>query len=248
MLVFIHPQGDGAPAQLASASRATAISSNVIGNPLETTIALSHLIFEGTLDRYPGLKICAAHAGGFLPSYAGRFDLGCPARPDLCTGGTHGPIKKTPSEYLKQMYYDTMVFTPGGRAPSGGRGRRQHADGRHRLPLSLDQDGGRPRAGDAGAERRRPDRHPGRHRGGAVGGVIPSSETCNPSSSTGERLSRRAVASGTQQKKSPKASGFIVCASHESIAGSPTLVRPRLTSVEDDESLCAAVSGALRAA
>jgi aminocarboxymuconate-semialdehyde decarboxylase len=40
----------------------------VIGNPLETTIALSHLIFEGTLDTYPGLKICAAHAGGYLPS------------------------------------------------------------------------------------------------------------------------------------------------------------------------------------
>ena len=56
---------------------------NTIGNPLETTIALSHLIFEGTLDRFPGLKICAAHAGGFLPSYAGRFDRGCPTRPDL---------------------------------------------------------------------------------------------------------------------------------------------------------------------
>jgi aminocarboxymuconate-semialdehyde decarboxylase len=40
---------------------------NVIGNPLETTIALSHLIFEGTLDQFPGLKICAAHGGGYLP-------------------------------------------------------------------------------------------------------------------------------------------------------------------------------------
>ena len=46
---------------------------NVIGNPLETTIALSHLIFEGTLDRFPGLKICAAHGGGYLPSYAGAL-------------------------------------------------------------------------------------------------------------------------------------------------------------------------------
>src|SRR6266581_157716 len=45
---------------------------NVIGNPLDTTIALSHLIFEGTLDRFPGLKICAAHGGGYLPSYAAR--------------------------------------------------------------------------------------------------------------------------------------------------------------------------------
>ena len=47
---------------------------NTIGNPLETTIALSHLIFEGTLDRFPGLKICAAHGGGYLPSYANRSD------------------------------------------------------------------------------------------------------------------------------------------------------------------------------
>jgi aminocarboxymuconate-semialdehyde decarboxylase len=114
VLVFIHPQGDGAPEQLGHRFKGNGYLSNVIGNPLETTIALSHLIFEGTLDRFPGLKICAAHAGGYLPSYAGRFDHGCPVRPDLCPGGTHGPIKKCPSEYMKQMYYDTMVFRPEG--------------------------------------------------------------------------------------------------------------------------------------
>jgi hypothetical protein len=83
---------------------------NVIGNPLETTIALSHLIFEGTLDAYPGLKICAAHAGGYLPSYAGRSDRGCVTFPARCTK----TLKKKPSEYLKQLYYDSMVFTPEG--------------------------------------------------------------------------------------------------------------------------------------
>ncbi len=114
VLVFIHPQSDGAPEQLASRFKGNGYLSNVIGNPLETTIALSHLIFEGTLDRYPGLKICAAHAGGFLPSYAGRFDRGGPVRPDLSSGGTHGAIKKSPSEYLRQLYYDTMVFRPEG--------------------------------------------------------------------------------------------------------------------------------------
>ncbi len=114
VLVFIHPQGDGAPSQLGSRFEGNGYLSNVIGNPLETTIALSHLIFEGTLDRYPGLKICAAHAGGFLPSYAGRFDRGGPVRPDLCPGGIHGSIKKAPSEYLKQLYYDSMVFRPEG--------------------------------------------------------------------------------------------------------------------------------------
>lgn len=114
VLVFIHPQGEGAPTELARRFKGNGYLSNVIGNPLETTIALSHLIFEGTLDRFPGLKICAAHAGGYLPSYAGRSDWGCPVRPDLCQGGTHGPIKKKPTEYLRQLYYDTMVFNPEG--------------------------------------------------------------------------------------------------------------------------------------
>ena len=90
VVVFIHPQGDGAPAQLSQRFKGNGYLGNVIGNPLETTIALSHLIFEGTLDKFPGLKIIAAHAGGFLPSYAGRSDHGCPTRPDLCPGGTHG--------------------------------------------------------------------------------------------------------------------------------------------------------------
>ncbi len=114
VLVFIHPQGDGAPEQLGSRFKGNGYLGNVIGNPLETTIALAHLIFEGTLDRFPGLKICAAHAGGYMPSYAGRFDRGCPVRPDLCPGGLHGPIEKCPSEYMKQLYYDTMVFRPEG--------------------------------------------------------------------------------------------------------------------------------------
>ena len=58
---------------------------NTIGNPLDTTIALSHLIFEGTLDRFPGLKICSAHGGGYLPSYAPRSDNACASRPDTAT-------------------------------------------------------------------------------------------------------------------------------------------------------------------
>jgi aminocarboxymuconate-semialdehyde decarboxylase len=49
-----------------------------------------------------------------LPSYAARSDRGCSTQPTQCPGGPHGPIKKTPTEYLKQMYYDTMVFTPEG--------------------------------------------------------------------------------------------------------------------------------------
>ena len=111
VLVFIHPQGT---AELNATNRfkGNGLLDNIIGNPLETTIALSHLIFDGTLDKFPGVKICAAHGGGFLPSYAGRSDQGCQVFPARCPGGTHGPIKKKPTEYLKQMYYDNIIFTP----------------------------------------------------------------------------------------------------------------------------------------
>ncbi|HWZ55379.1 MAG TPA: amidohydrolase family protein [Verrucomicrobiae bacterium] len=79
---------------------------NVIGNPLETTVAFSHLIFEGTLDRYPGLKICGSHGGGYLASYAGRMDH-CAELSNRCK-----PVKKHPSEYFKsQLYCDSVVFT-----------------------------------------------------------------------------------------------------------------------------------------
>jgi hypothetical protein len=81
---------------------------NTIGNPLDTTIALSHLIFEGTLDRFPGLKICSAHGGGYLPSYAPRSDNSLRVAPDMDTGVK---LKKKPTEYLRRMYYDTLVFT-----------------------------------------------------------------------------------------------------------------------------------------
>jgi aminocarboxymuconate-semialdehyde decarboxylase len=111
-LVFIHPAGmSGAeyPMDFQQRLGGNGWLSNVIGNPLETTIALSHLIQEGILDRFPGLKILAAHGGGFLPSYAGRSDQCLIANPDLCK-----PVKKKPSEYLKQIYYDSLVVTPEG--------------------------------------------------------------------------------------------------------------------------------------
>jgi aminocarboxymuconate-semialdehyde decarboxylase len=112
VLVFIHPQGNGVAADIPNRLKGNGLLENVIGNPLETTIALSHLIFEGTLDRFPGLKICAAHGGGYLPSYAGRSDQGCNVFPDRCPGPKDGPLKKKPTEYLKQMYYDNILFTP----------------------------------------------------------------------------------------------------------------------------------------
>jgi aminocarboxymuconate-semialdehyde decarboxylase len=84
---------------------------NTIGNPLETTVFLSHLIFEGTLDRYPNLKICGAHAGGYLASYSGRSDA-------LCARGAGDDcraLKRKPSEYFRQhLYIDSMIFHESG--------------------------------------------------------------------------------------------------------------------------------------
>jgi aminocarboxymuconate-semialdehyde decarboxylase len=105
VLIFIHPQSTP---DLAKRLKGNGWLANTIGNPLDTTIALSHLIFEGTLDRFPGLKICSAHGGGFLPSYAPRSDNCLRVAPDMDTGVK---LKKKPTEYLRQMYYDTLVFT-----------------------------------------------------------------------------------------------------------------------------------------
>ncbi len=104
--LFIHPQS---PPQLASRYKGNGWLSNVVGNPLDTTLALQHLIFEGVLDKYPKLKVCAAHGGGYLPSYAPRSDHGCFISPQGCDPSI--VLKKKPTEYLNQMYFDTLVFT-----------------------------------------------------------------------------------------------------------------------------------------
>ena len=80
---------------------------NMIGNPLETTTALAHLVYEGTLDRFPRIKIALAHGGGFLPSYVGRFDHGH----NSADRGGRGLEKKKPSEYIRNLYYDTLVYS-----------------------------------------------------------------------------------------------------------------------------------------
>jgi aminocarboxymuconate-semialdehyde decarboxylase len=83
---------------------------NIIGNPLETTYFLSRLIFDGTLDKFPGLRVCAAHAGGYLPSYLGRTEAACEVRPGAKCANT-----KKPSEYLRsQILIDTMTFSAEG--------------------------------------------------------------------------------------------------------------------------------------
>jgi aminocarboxymuconate-semialdehyde decarboxylase len=105
-LIFIHPQVSGMPAD-ERRLQGNGFLDNVIGHPLETTLALTHLIQDGVLDLFPRLKVCAAHGGGYLPSYSSRSDRCLQAFPNTCK-----PLRKLPSEYLKQLYFDSVLFTP----------------------------------------------------------------------------------------------------------------------------------------
>jgi len=88
--------------------KARAVWATPLKNPLETTVFLSHLIFEGTLDRFPGLRICGAHAGGYLASYSGRSDAFCGRGAGTADCKS---LRKRPSEYFKrELFIDTMVF------------------------------------------------------------------------------------------------------------------------------------------
>jgi len=108
--VFVHPAGGAENVVTAGALGGRGDLANIIGNPLETTVFLSRLIFEGTLDRFPRLKICGAHAGGYLPSYLGRTDVACEVRP-----GANCVNKKRPRDYFKdQILVDSMIFSDEG--------------------------------------------------------------------------------------------------------------------------------------
>ncbi len=101
ILIFLHPAGFTHGQRLADH-----YFINVIGNPLDTTVAVSHLIFGGVLEAYPKLKICLAHGGGYAAAYSGRYDHAHRARSDC-----RRLIKQPPTTYLKRLYFDTVVFT-----------------------------------------------------------------------------------------------------------------------------------------
>lgn len=100
VLLFMHPLGFSQGERLAEH-----YLNNIIGNPLESTIALSHLIFGGVLEAMPDLKLCVAHGGGYLSGYWGRMDHAYKAREDC-----REHITKAPSSYLRKVWLDTLVF------------------------------------------------------------------------------------------------------------------------------------------
>jgi aminocarboxymuconate-semialdehyde decarboxylase len=102
-VIFLHPFGCSLDERLDRFYLA-----NTVGQPVENAVALSHLIFAGVLDRHPGLKIVAAHGGGYLPTAIGRSDHAWRVRPDA-----HGCAHE-PSSYLKRIWFDTVVHDPVG--------------------------------------------------------------------------------------------------------------------------------------
>ena len=100
-LVFLHPFGCSLDERLDRFYLA-----NTVSQPAENAAALSHLIFSGVLDRHPGLKVLAAHGGGYLPTKLGRSDHAWKVRPEA--RGCAGP----PSSYLKRLYFDSLVHSP----------------------------------------------------------------------------------------------------------------------------------------
>lgn len=100
-VVFLHPFGCTLDERLDRF-----YLSNTVGQPAENAVALSHLVFAGVLDRHPGLRVVAAHGGGYLPSYLGRSDHAWQVRPEA-RGCQHKP-----SSYLRRIWFDSLVHTP----------------------------------------------------------------------------------------------------------------------------------------
>jgi len=80
--------------------------SNLIGNPLDTTLAAAHLIFSGVLEKYPNLKVILAHGGGTLPYIFGRLEHGYHVRPE-CNENVH----QSPRHFLGNFYFDILTHS-----------------------------------------------------------------------------------------------------------------------------------------
>jgi len=100
-MIFMHPIGTSFKERMDDH-----YFRNTIGHPLESALAVGHLVFDGYLDKFPGLKVCIAHGGGYIPAYYGRFDHPYRLRDDCRV-----KIDREPTDVMKQLYFDTVVFT-----------------------------------------------------------------------------------------------------------------------------------------
>ncbi len=79
---------------------------NLVGNPLDTTLCATRLVLGGVFDRFPGLKVCLSHAGGYFLAGLGRLEHGYRMRGDVRTGGS-----RSPASYLSNLYFDTIAHS-----------------------------------------------------------------------------------------------------------------------------------------
>ena len=99
--IFIHPNNVAGVDRMRSY-----YLNNLIGNPLDTTIAAACLIFGGVMDRFPKLKVCLAHGGGFTPYQAARWEHGWKVRPEPKKN-----VKTQPVDIARRFYYDTILHS-----------------------------------------------------------------------------------------------------------------------------------------
>ena len=103
--VLVHP-GEPPGADLMDLGRHDLSWS--VGFMFDTTLALARMIFDGFLDRYPNLKLIAAHGGGALPYLVGRFEKG-----DEVELPSRRRMTAAPTEYLRRIWYDCITYDPG---------------------------------------------------------------------------------------------------------------------------------------
>jgi len=100
-LIVMHPE------DVAGADKMNPYGLKLIcGNPADSALCLGYMTYSGVFDRFPDLKLCVLHGGGFFPYHLGRFDQGWHVR----YGARAAQAKKPPSAYLKNIYYDNMIY------------------------------------------------------------------------------------------------------------------------------------------
>src|ERR687885_977275 len=102
ILLFAHPYYVGAKQGLENY-----YLTNLLGNPYDSTVMIANLMFSGTLDELPNLKLCVAHAGGFAPYQVGRFEHGYQVRPE-----SRAKARTSPLQLIHRLYFDTITFNP----------------------------------------------------------------------------------------------------------------------------------------
>ncbi len=98
-LVYIHPAGNPAPRFRKH------FLWNSIGQSFEEAMAIASLMYEGVLESFPQLSICVSHGGGYMPTYMGRIERNWVEKPT-----TRVNMRRSPTEYLKTLWYDTCVY------------------------------------------------------------------------------------------------------------------------------------------